>query len=174
ESNCRAVHAIADDAVAELTAPLYAKVGPVIAHHQIAQRPLGVVHLGLEEIALRNHREVQAQAGTHNPAPFVAGMPGCGQAVTITAGERSRPKGAEVARHERPSVGANGVRAAEVCGIDLMGRGHDLGAAPGLVEADIADDIGRLNAAVAGAIGRSHSSECAAATDGSSPCAVCG
>ena len=67
--------------------------------------------------------------------------------------------------HERPTVAANGVRAAVVCGNDLMGGAHHLGAAPGLVEADIADDIGRLKAAVAGGVGGRHSGGCAAATD---------
>ena len=35
-----------------------------------------------------------------------------------------------------------------VLGIDLVRRGHDLGAAPGLVDTDVADDIGRLDAAI--------------------------
>ena len=161
EPNTQSAH----EAVAELTAPLDAIVGPVIALHHIAQRPLGIVCLRLEVIALSEIREVPAQAGTHHPAPLVVGMAGCGEAVTVTAGESIHVNTiVKVARYERPRIATNDVRATVVIGIDLMGRGHDLGTAPGLVDADIADDVGRLNAAVAGGIGSSHSGGCAADT----------
>src|SRR6516162_1253235 len=39
-----------------------------------------------------------------------------------------------------------------VHGINFVSRGHDLGAAPSLVHADIADDVWRLNAAISGSV----------------------
>ena len=128
-------------------APLPAIVGRVVGHLQIAQGALGVVHLALEVIALRDHREVQPQAGAHDPAPLVAGMAACGKEVAVST-QCSIFDGTS----ERSSTTLKADAVAIVCRIDFVCRGHDLGAAPGLVEPDIADNVGHLFAAVAAAI----------------------
>src|SRR5262249_26447022 len=87
---------------------------------------LNIGGLHLEVVALSDKREVEAQAGAHGPAPPIAGMAGFRQAVTYRA---------------------------VIVRIDLVCGSHDLGTTPRLVEPDVADNIGRLKAAVARADG---------------------
>jgi hypothetical protein len=74
--------------------------------------------------ALSQIRDVYAQASARDPTPLIAGMAGFGEAV------------------------ADRVRAV-ICRIDLVRDTHDLGATPGLVESDIADDVRHLLSTVA-------------------------
>src|SRR5262249_46312713 len=113
-------------AEAEIGTPLPAKVGRVVALVQVAHGTLGIGGLHLEVVALSDKRGVEAQAGAHGPAPLIAGMAGCRQAVTYRA---------------------------EIVRIDPVCGSHALGATPGLVYSDVADNIGRLKAAVARADG---------------------
>src|SRR5262249_23648454 len=88
----------------------------------VPQRTLGVSDLRLEEIALGEIRDVQAQTGANHPAGFVAGM----TAVTV---RRAR-------------------RRYVIVGIHLMVSSHDLSRPPSLVKPQVANDMGLLEAAV--------------------------
>src|SRR5690349_18476882 len=63
---CRRDNAITRDAEAQVSAPLKAPVGRVVALGQVGYGALSIGDLGLEVVALSNKREVQAQAGAND------------------------------------------------------------------------------------------------------------
>src|SRR6516165_8338291 len=74
-------------------------------------------------------------APTTPPNPFVAGMTSLGKAVRVSTTQSGADTGGGIAT--------------VICGVDLVRGGHHLGATPGLVKPDIADNVRYLQPAVA-------------------------
>jgi len=103
---------------------LTAHEGPVRLSglERISQSALGVGDHGLEVVALANHRGIQLDTGSKRPAQLVVGMACCRVGSKIA-----------VVRH-----------------IDLVQSAAELSGAPSLVDAQVCDDVRRLETAIAG------------------------
>ena len=91
----------------------------------VLQCTLGVVDLGLEVVACADHRRIQLEAAADRPAPLVVGVTTAFWQAPMMAG------GVVVIRRE-----------------DLVRSTGDLSRTPGLVDAEIGDDVWSLEAAV--------------------------
>src|SRR5262249_9606533 len=92
------------------------------AERRILRRTLRVGDLGLEVVPSARDRRVDAAPPANRPAPLVVGMAGVHATKAI-------------------SVSGKSGHAAIVGGADVMHRAHDLGRAPGLIDAEVADDV---------------------------------
>src|SRR3974390_81641 len=125
-----AIDAIREDAVGNALA-MRQPIVAVRVLEQVTQRASAVVNLTPDVVASAYVRRVDLQAGTNRVAPRVARV--TRDFVGLhESGRRSGRIDIEVV----------------VVGVDLMQGAHDLGRPPRLVDADVADDIRHLPAAV--------------------------
>src|SRR5262249_14841015 len=136
-----AVHGVTHDAEACAVARVVYGPARLRGLEDVSQRALGVVDLRLEVVALPAAKPVeepwriQLETGANHPAELL---------IRMTADQ---------APHRAAIAGI-------VDRIDLMQGAHDLGRTPSLVDTQIGDDVGSLEAAVGVRCG--HRSSCGA------------
>src|SRR4029078_11710725 len=111
---CAAIDTVGDQA--DRSAVAFTK-GPAALRclHHVLDSALGVVDLGLEEVALADHRCIQLDAGADRKATLVVVV-----AVSLSQAVVQR--------------------------LDLVRSAHDLGRTPCLVDTQVGDDVGGVEA----------------------------